>query len=334
MLSVLRSINLSLSSACGADCVFCPSDRGARIHAKNMPFDMARKVIDEVSDPAFIAKYGTDSFHIGENGDAFINKDAIEVLRYIKRVNPAANVYVWTDLQFFTPDKMEIVVREHLLTSIGLNVDGATEHSFSAVKRLSSMHVRGQLPIFVELRERYGVKIPLNVISLTMRHYVDAVRTAFGRDPVRVKDADVLEMADDFADVEAMVRPMLKPYDSFSRSSVMFWAERPGVAPASLDYASYSCPLMSRVTQEAFIAPDGTWYACCFDSNNQLGLGNVFETSVEAVAQGKPRKRLVQLLKDRKFGDIGGPCATVSCCQSGLPAPLAATTQVVPLAAE
>ena len=29
---------------------------------------------------------------------------------------------------------------------------------------------------------------------------------------------------------------------------------------------------MSRVTREAFIAPDGTWYACCFDSNNQLVL--------------------------------------------------------------
>ena len=334
MLSILRSINLSLSSACGADCVFCPSDRGARISTKNMPFDMARKIIDEVSEPAFVEKYGTKSFHIGENGDCFINKDAIEILRYIKQKSPHASVYVWTDLQFFTPDKMEIVVRERLLTSIGMNVDGASEHSFAAVKRLSSQHVRGLLPIFIELRERYGADIPLIVISLTMRHYVDAVRTQFGRDPVRIKDHALLDLPDDFADVEAMVRPMLKPNDKFSRSPVMFWAERPGVAPATLDYAAHACPLMHRVCEEAFIAPDGTWYACCFDSNNQLGLGNVYETSVEAVAQGKPRRRLVQLLKDRRFGDIGGPCATVSCCQHGIAAPLPAEAANQPLAAD
>jgi hypothetical protein len=157
-----------------------------------------------------------------------------------------------------------------------------------------------------------------------MRHYVDAVRAQFGRDPVRIKDPAVLELADDFAEVEALVRPMLAPYDTFARSSAMFWAERPAVAPATLDYASYQCPLMSRVTQEAFIAPDGTWYACCFDSNNQLALGNVYETSVDAVAQGRPRQRLIQLLRARRFGDIGGPCATVNCCQFGISAPAAA----------
>jgi hypothetical protein len=322
VLPVLRSINLSLSSACGADCIFCPSDRGARIAAKNMPFKVAQKIIDEVSEPEFISKYGLQSFEVGENGDCFINRDAIEILRHIKRKCPHAIVHVWTDLQFFTPEKMEIVVREQLLSAIGLNVDGATERSFSAVKRLSQQYAREQLPLFTELRERYGVRIPLTLISLTMRHYVDAVRTRFGRDPLRVNDPEVLEIADDFAEVEAMVRPMLAPYDSFARSSVMFWAERPAVAPASVDYGAYDCPQMRRVSEEAFIAPDGTWYACCLDSNNQLGLGNVYETSVDAVAQGEPRRRLVRLLKARRFGDIGGPCATVSCCKSGIAAPL------------
>jgi hypothetical protein len=322
MLPTLRSINLSLSSACGADCVFCPSDRGARIAAKTMSLEVARKVIDEVTDPAFIAQYGLYHFNIGENGDAFINKDAIEILRYIKQKMPSAWINVWTDLQFFTPEKMEIVVRERLLNSVGLNVDGASDRSFSAVKRLAFEHVQRLLPTFIALRERYGVEIPLTVISLTMRHYVDAVRTQFGRDPVRVKDPALLELADDFAAVEAMIRPMLKPYDTFQRSGVMFWAERPGVAPASVDYAAHACPLLSRVTEEAFIAPDGAWYACCFDSNNQLAVGNVYETSVAAVAQGRPRERLVKLLKNKNFGDIGGPCATVNCCQFGIAAPL------------
>ncbi len=140
-----------------------------------------------------------------------------------------------------------------------------------------------------------------------MRHYVDAVRTHLGHDPIRVKDPALLDLEDDFEAIKAFVTPMLKPQDRFQRSVAMFWAERPQVAPATLDYKSYSCPLMSRVTREAFIAPDGTWYACCFDSNNQLVLGNVYDTSVEAVAQGDARKRLVKLLTERRFDAIGVP---------------------------
>ena len=330
MLDVLASVNLSLSSACGADCVFCPADRGARIAKKHMSLDVASKIIDEVTSPYFVDKYKTSSMQIGENGDCFLNKDAIAILRRIKARKPDMSVLVWTDMQFFTPEKMEIVVRERLLDFVGLNIDGASDHSFAAVKRLSSKYTREYLPLFIELREKYGATIPLTVQSLTMRHYVDAVRTHLGHDPIRVKDPALLDLEDDFEAIKAFVTPMLKPQDRFQRSVAMFWAERPQVAPATLDYKSYSCPLMSRVTREAFIAPDGTWYACCFDSNNQLVLGNVYETSVEAVAQGDARKRLVKLLTERHFDAIGGPCATVNCCQFGISEPL----QRMPTAAE
>ena len=47
-------------------------------------------------------------------------------------------------------------------------------------------------------------------------------------------------------------------------------------------------------------------------SNNQLVLGNVYETSVESVAQGDARKRLVKLLTEGRFDAIGGPCV-LSC---------------------
>ena len=334
MLEVLASVNLSLSSACGADCVFCPDDRGSRLAKKHMSMEVAGKIIDEITSPFFVDKYKTSAIHIGENGDCFLNKATIDILRRIKFKKPDMAVFVWTDMQFFTPDKMEIIVRERLLDFVGLNIDGASEQSFTAVKRLSSKYTREYLPIFIELREKYGANIPLAVQSLTMRHYVDSVRTHLGRNPIRVKDPALLEIEDDFEEIKAYVTPMLKPQDRFSRSSTMFWAERPQVAPASLDYASYSCPLISRVTREAFIAPDGTWYACCFDSNNQLSLGNVYDTSVDAVAQGDPRMRLVKLLTAKRFGDIGGPCATVNCCQIGIPEPKRHVQAALPLTVE
>jgi Iron-sulfur cluster-binding domain len=90
---------------------------------------------------------------------------------------------------------------------------------------------------------------------------------------------------------------------------------------ALLDYNHYSCPLFHRVYDEAFIAPDRTWYACCFDSNNELVLGNVAYTSLHHVAQREHRKALIANLRSKQFKKIGGPCATVNCCQ-GISDPL------------
>ena len=51
---MLRSINLSLSSLCGADCIFCPTDtRGTRMREKNMSFDIIEKIVNEISSDNF-----------------------------------------------------------------------------------------------------------------------------------------------------------------------------------------------------------------------------------------------------------------------------------------
>ena len=126
---------------------------------------------------------------------------------------------------------------------------------------------------------------------------------------MRVKDPALLDLEDDFEAIKAHVTPTGRIRVTSNGRVSMFWAERPQVAPATLDYKSYSCPLISRVTHKAFFFADGTWYACCFDSNNQLVLW-VYTTS--SIFPGDARKRLVKLLTERRFDAIGGPCATVN----------------------
>lgn len=48
---MLTDINLSLSSACGADCIFCARDRGAKIKEKVMPLGLVKKITAELSSP-------------------------------------------------------------------------------------------------------------------------------------------------------------------------------------------------------------------------------------------------------------------------------------------
>lgn len=319
----LASVNLSVSSACGADCVFCPADRGTRIHAKNMPFAVAKKIVDEMASPSYRELYHTAYMQIGENGDCFINKATIDILRYIKSKRPDISIHVFTDVQFFTPDKIEIVMREALLDFVGLNIDGASPQSFYATKRLKSEYTEKFIPTFVELRDKYRARTRLNILSLTMRHYVDAVRVHLGRNPTRVSDLTELGLEDDFEIIRDRISPLLRDGDTLQRSIPMFWAERGSVDKSKLRYDQYSCPLIHRVCNEAFIAPDGTWYACCFDSNNQLSFGNVYETSLREVEQSEDRRTFIRKLVSKQFAEIGGPCATVNCCQFGIHEPLA-----------
>jgi MoaA/NifB/PqqE/SkfB family radical SAM enzyme len=85
---MLESVNLSLASACGANCIFCPANRGKRITAKLMPFPVLKKVVDELSSSSFKKKHNVLRIEIGENGDAFLNRDIIKILLYIKKKLP------------------------------------------------------------------------------------------------------------------------------------------------------------------------------------------------------------------------------------------------------
>jgi hypothetical protein len=114
-----------------------------------------------------------------------------------------------------------------------------------------------------------------------------------------------------------MVEKILhSPEDGIREVRPFGWAEREAVDVSTLDYSKYECPFLERVLHEAFIAPDGTWYACCLDAKAELNLGNVVETSIQDVFSSQRRQDLIASLRMREFDRIGGPCRTVSCCQT------------------
>ena len=311
----LLSINLSLSSGCGADCIFCPDDRGEKSNTRNMSFESVKKIVDEIASDHFSNKYKVTRFQVGENGDVFLNKHAIEVFRYIKkRLN--VSIYCTTNFQHLTEDKAEIIFRENLIDDFGMNIDGINAENYASVKQLDLNNTMKNLITFLRLRQQFESKASLTVSCVSLKRYIQAVQTCFGRPPLKLIDPTLANIPDDSPLIEAAVVPLLRTGDIFNFPSPFFWAERNGVDKSSLIYKDYSCPLLPRVFNEAFIGPDGTWYACCFDSKNQLGVGNVVEQSLDEVARSPKRENLIRMLAAKKFGEIGPPCDTVNCCYS------------------
>ncbi len=149
------SINLCLSSACRANCIFCPADRGKNISQKHMPLDIFYKIVDEMASPEFRKVQEVWRMEISENGDCFLNPDILVILRYIKKNLPWITVECYTNFQVFTPPLIDVVLKEGLVGSLFTNVDGL-ENSYPLVKGLPFEPMIENFSYFLQRRAELG----------------------------------------------------------------------------------------------------------------------------------------------------------------------------------
>lgn len=314
---MLTSINLSLSSACSANCIYCPGDRGQNGNQKNMPFELVKKIVDEVCTEYFKKKHKIERFEIGENGDAFLNKDIIRILRYIKSKLPEIKIEVFTNFLHLTKEKSVVILNENLIDYFRCNIDGSSSENYFYVKRAGYEVLKKNLIDFLEIRRQLNSKTPLFIHALTLKSYINTVRYHLGAWPIKLKDKNLRCIKDDFSAIKRNWEKLIDPdKDKITRVvDIFLWAERDSVDYRKIDYKKYLCAQLQRIKQEAFIAPGGTWYACCYDSKNELVLGNVNESGIDEIYESRKRKEMFELLAMKEFQAVGGPCETVNCCQ-------------------
>lgn len=314
----LTNINLSLSSICSSDCIFCPAERGANAHQKIMKLTLVEKIVREVKSKFFCKNHNVQIFSIGENGDAFLNKDAISILRLIRRELPHVKILCFTNFRTLTPDIIDIILKENLLYYVGCNIDGASDETYHAVKRTDFKKVMEHLNYFIANRRKWRRDIPLGVGMLTLFAYVHAIQNNFGCLPLKYtnRNIKIADIKDDAGEIKKVISPLLDhPKDRIFVTPPFGWAERSAGIRQKINYARYRCPNLARIKREAFIAPDGLWYACCYDANNELALGDVDKQSINEIFWSEKRRNLIQQLEEKEFQKIGGPCLTVNCCQ-------------------
>lgn len=312
---MLKSINLSISCVCGANCIFCPRDRGVDIKEKIMPFISVKKIIEEIASKDFKRHHNIKRIIIGENGDAFLNKDIIDILRYIRLNTTTVKIVLYTNFQYFTKKKVEVILKERLVDLIRCNVDGSTPQNYYNVKQIDYNTVKNNILNFIFLRKYFGEKIPIYLSILTLNRYVNTIYKNFGFYPMKISDPGLINREDDATLIKKEYSKIFdKKIDKiFITRMVMAWAERE-ISNENIDYKKYSCPNIIRIQHEAFIAPDGTWYACCLDSNRHLALGNINKNSLNEIYFSKTRDVLINLLQSKQNKKIGGPCSTIDCC--------------------
>lgn len=312
---MLKSINLALASICGAKCIFCASDIGKNIKGKIMDYDIAKKIIDEISSDSFSQKHDIQRIELGEEGDAFLNKDFLKIARYIKQKLPNVTVEIFTNFQNFSEELAFAVLNEQLVNNFRCNIDGSNLKNYYNVKKLNLELVLKNLKNFIKIRESLNSNAELIIYVITLNNYIHTIKEKLGFYPKNLEDLKLIKIPDDFIKTEKLLKKIIvQGKDKVCVGGVMGWAEREGVDITKIVYNEWVCPNLNRLETEAFFAPDGSWFACCYDSRNDLILGNIKDQSIDDIFNSYKRMDMIEKLRMQKFQEIGGPCLTVNAC--------------------
>lgn len=282
-------INLGLSSACQARCIFCPIKTNRWIKPVDMPVSLAKKIIDEAYGENFQGK-----FRWSETGEALLHKNFIPIMEYFRLRLPENESCLVSNM-----DRLDKEMAKRLLgfklSELHLNIDGASKETYEYVKRgLSFERMKRNLRDFIEVRDQMSSPCVIHISILTAKRYLTQVE---GK-PSPFDDDDSKEVIDYW-------RPLLRESDSIRIVDFAdWWAFQEKVKRPKI----YPCTYFSRAVDECFIAPNGIMYPCCLDYKAQVTLGNLNQNTIREIWNSPKRLGILRLLEQGKFKEIGEPC--------------------------
>lgn len=315
---MIQELNLSLSNRCNATCIWCPTTRGQK-NNMDMPWETAKKILDEASDSSF--PWTIKHITLSENGEAIYNKDFLKIARYARLKFPLAVISSLSNFGMMTKSLSLAIIKEKLIDTMTINIDGHDSESYKAVKGIAFKSVMKNFRNFMKLRAQYYPTLMVKINAMPAAEYTLTVNTVLGHLPEQVnKNVPYSDLTLIKASISKYINIDNDLHLDISLSKAGFWAERnllrSGKVKSPVDQTKLNCPLLSRVKTQAFIAPNGDWYACCLDDDNDLVLGNVNNNTLIEIHNSNTRKVFISNLENHKFEENGHPCSTVVCCES------------------
>jgi MoaA/NifB/PqqE/SkfB family radical SAM enzyme len=289
-----------------------------------MPLKKPLFMVPEIVEKVLVesAQYPITIIDVGESGDAFLNPQALDILRLIRK-HSDTTIRMFTNFQTFTPEKIDAVVGERLLDKVIVNIDGASPETYRIVKGLHLERIEKHIHHFLDMKGELNSDVELRIQSLTLNKYVRTVNRVLGRNPLHVNSKHV-SMPEDFEDIkQKWAQWGVTPVKSF----VTLWAEEgegysePKPWPMKLKdvyrkYIPAPCRMLPRIKESFFVAPSGEIYLCCADFAFEQIIGDVRTQKVCEIVESDKRREMIEALRRRDFNKLGGPCLHSELCRA------------------
>ena len=282
---------------------------------KVMSFETVQDIVTQIKfDPELLNS--VKKIEVGGAGDCFLNKELIEILRYIKKKLPSINIVMFTNFNGLTMDKSKIILSEELVNELWVNVDSMKPDDYKFIKGLELKKILNNIKDFISIREDLNKKLSLNILILSGEKYKTRTYERMKQIPYNVKEGKRIIHEDEEITRGRLSNIIKEDIDKIIYSNAVLWAERRNVDISKIDYNCFSCPQLKRIYKEMFISPSGESYLCCLDNRFDLTVGNVVFDGIKKVWNSEKRLDLINKLENKKFKEVGYPCNTVNCCKS------------------
>lgn len=271
-------IDIELTNACNLRCVICPRLDMTRAVGP-MDFKLFQQIVDE------IGQYGLSSSWLHLFGEPLLHPKLIDAIRYMKAKGNVRELGISTNVVLLNRE-----IARDLMTSgldrIVLSVDGANKATYEALRCNSQFElVTANVEDFLATRKKLGIGKPqvwLQIIE--MRETAAEVEEFAQRWKPLLQDEDLL---------------LLKAFETFAGQT-----EDRGLEPAfsgSTLCERVPCDFLWR---NLAIFCDGRVTACCFDVNGRLTLGDLSETSLREIWQGRQLGEMRRMHEQTAFDQL------------------------------
>lgn len=262
-------VYVELTNMCNARCTICATPTISR-KREIMDFELFRKIIDECGEHH---AYRILPFL---HGETLLVPDVLDYFRYIRNVSPKSHINLTTNGSRLTGQISEAILKEDLLDSLILSLEGADQSTYERIRSgLSFEEVRENFFQFLHLRRQFGKRKPRLSVSMVV---VDENRSSKREFAEQWKEADEV------------------------RFSVFFnWAGKLNAQNSRFDHRLNFC---DRLYHYVTILVDGRVALCCFDSNGEFIIGDVRTQTISEIWHSKKFEEIRRELFERNFDHL------------------------------
>jgi len=279
-------LQIEPSNICNLRCLTCATGAGLMTRpAALMPFDMYRRVIDQVKDHVYLLA-------LWSWGEPFINKDALRMISYAKK--KGIFVHTSTNGHYFNTKEQARKVINSGLDSLIIAVDGLDQQTYEKYRKGGDLQtVIDSIKNIVSERASLGVSHPrITLRFIVMKHnehQVNQVREFakdIGVDAITFRSAVVRRSEIDFTD---RLTPLSADFQRFKHKSAT--TDNKG----SNSRNNYCHRPYANLT----VFSNGEVVSCENDFNATLPFGNVADQSIhEILSSAKARQFYESFRKD------------------------------------
>ena len=235
-----------------------------------MDFHLFRKIIDECGQH--------HAFRILPflHGETLLVPNVLDYFRYIRRASPRSHINLTTNGSKLTGEISERILREDLIDSLVISVEGADPETYESIRvGLSFREVRENFLEFIRLRRQLGKRSPKVSMAMVV---VDQNRHSKAEFAKTWKEADEI------------------------RFSVFFnWA---GKLEGQGEKSPGRINFCERLYHYMTILADGRAAMCCFDSEGEYIVGDAGRQTLSEIWHSPEFLRVRRQLFDKDFNRL------------------------------